>query len=129
MKNSIKLTALTLLLGAGLFAANTVKADGPAAPSAKNEITFSSLPTLKGVEIKVESIEPAKAVVIVYDQEKNVIFKDAMPAYKTMEKGYILNQLENGDYTIEVISNKQSVKEDIHVYDENGSKMFIVTQS
>jgi hypothetical protein len=129
MKNSIKLTALTLLLGAGLFAANTVKADGPTAPSAKNEITFSSLPTLKGVEIKVESIEPAKAVVIVYDQEKNVIFKDAMPAYKTMEKGYILNQLENGDYTIEVISNKQSVKEDIHVYDENGSKMFIVTQS
>lgn len=129
MKNSIKLTGLFLVLSTGIFAATSVKAIGPGAPSAKQEITFSSLPTLKGVEIKVESSEPAKAVVIVYDADHTVIFKDAMPAYKTMEKGYILNQLENGDYTIEVISNKQSVKEDIHVYDENGSKMFIVKQS
>ncbi len=128
MKNSIKLTALTLVLSACLFAANTVKADGPAAPSAKNEITFSSLPSHNGVDIKVERSEPGKAIVMIYDQNDNVIFKDALPGYKVMEKGYILNQLQNGDYTIEVISNKTVAKKEIHVYEEDRTRVFLVRE-
>jgi len=65
---------------------------------------------------------------MIYDQDQNVIFKDVLPKDKTMEKGYILNQLDNGDYTIEVTSNKQVVKKDIHVYNEYKTKTFIVNQ-
>jgi len=43
-------------------------------------------------------------------------------------KGYILTTLENGDYTMEVTSNKQIVKKNIHVYDEGKTKTFIVQE-
>jgi hypothetical protein len=125
MKKSIKLTALFVLASAGLFAATPSKGGGPAAA----EISFSSLPSNKGVDIRVESAAPSKAIVTIYDANKNVIFKDAMPAYKSMEKGYILNELENGDYTIEVRENKQVVTKEVHIYNEDLTKVFLVKQS
>jgi len=124
MKNSIKLTALFLLASASLFAATPSKGTAPS----DDQVTFSSLPSQKGVEIKVESTVPSKAIVMVYDANDNVIFKDALPAGKSMEKGYILNQLENGDYTIEVKENKSDVKKEIHVYTEYERKAFLVKE-
>jgi hypothetical protein len=123
MKNSIKLTALFLLASASLFAATPSKGTTPS-----DEITFSSLPSSKGVDIKVESSAPSKAIVMVYDSNDNVIFKDALPAGASMEKGYILNQLENGDYTIEVKENKSDVKKEIHIYTEYETKAFLVKE-
>jgi hypothetical protein len=128
MKNSIKFTALTLLLSTGIFAAASAKTIGTVVPSTKDVISFSSLPSHKGIEVKVEGRDIAKAIVIIYDQDQNVIYKDVLPAYKSMEKGYILSQLANGDYSIEVTANKQVVKKDIHVYDEYNTKAFIVKQ-
>jgi hypothetical protein len=108
MKKSIKLTALFLLASAGLFAA--------------------TLPSDQGLDIKVASDAPSKAIVTVYDANDNVIFKDALPAYKSMEKGYILNQLPIGDYTIEVRENKSVVKKEVHIYNEEQTKIFLVKQ-
>ncbi|MDR3695343.1 hypothetical protein [Mucilaginibacter sp.] len=124
MKNSIKLTALLVLASVSVFAAKPAKAIVPA----NGGISFSALPSHKGIDIKVQSAPAAKAIVIVSDQDGNVIFKDAMPAYKKMEKGYILNQLDNGDYTIEVIAGHQTVTKDVHVYDEDGAKEFIISE-
>jgi hypothetical protein len=128
MKNSIKLAALFLLVSTGLFAATAAKAKGSVVPASKTEITFSSLPSHKGIEVKVENTNAAKAIVMIYDQDQNVIYKDELPSHKKMEKGYILNQLANGDYTIEVIANKQVVKKEIHVYDEDRTRVFIVKE-
>jgi len=122
MKTTIKSAALFLLASASLFIATTAKAVTPL----KDEITFSSMPSHKGVEIKVQSAIGAKAIVIIYDQDKNVIFKNALPAYKVMERGYVLDQLDNGDYTIEVTANRQTVTKALHVYDEDGTKEFIM---
>jgi hypothetical protein len=127
MKNSIKLTALLVLASVSVFAANPSKIKASAAKS-KSIVTFASLPSNKGVEVKVQSNEPAKAAVIIYDTDKNVVFKDVMSSSKSMEKGYVFNQLENGDYIIEVTSNHQTVKKNIHVYDEYKTKAFIVTE-
>jgi len=127
MKNSIKLTALLVLASVSVFAAKPVKSTDPIGAS-KDVITFSSLPSHKGVDIKVQSSEPSKAIVMIYDANDNVIFKDALPAYKSMEKGYILNQLENGDYTIVVKENKSVVKKEVHVYDEDRTRVFLVKQ-
>jgi len=124
MKKTIKLAALVLLASATF--ATVASAKGT--PSADDQITFSSLPSQRGVEIKVNSTTPSKAIVMVYDANNNVIFKDAMPAYKAMQKGYILDQLENGDYTIVVSENKSVVKKEVHVYDENNARTFIVKQ-
>jgi hypothetical protein len=125
MKNSFKLTALLVVLSTGLFAATPVKT---VAPAKKDLITFSSLPSHAGVDIKVEKSEPGKSIVIIYDKDDNVLLKDVIPAYKSMEKGYILNKLDDGDYKIEVTSNKQVVTKDIHVYNEDKTKVFIVKQ-
>jgi hypothetical protein len=65
-------------------------------------------------------------MVIISDKDGNVLRKDVLSNKKSMEKGYILTNLDNGDYTIEVISNGKSVKEDVHVYDEDQTKTFIV---
>jgi uncharacterized protein (DUF2249 family) len=124
MKNAIKLTALLLVLSTGLFAAAPAKP----VPANNDVITFASMPAHRGVEIKVEKNQPGKAVVIISDHDGNVLLKDVMPNYKSMEKGYVLNKLDNGDYTIEVTSNKQVVKKDIHIYDEDRTRVFIVKQ-
>lgn len=120
MKNSIKLTALFLLAGVSVFAAVPAKA---VVPTKADVVTFSSLPSQNGVGVKVEKNE--KAIVIITDKDGNVLRKDEL-SKKSMKKDYILTSLENGDYTIEVISNGKSVKEDIHVYDEGDTKMFFV---
>jgi len=125
MKNSIKLTALLLVLSTGLFAATPPKA---IVPVKKDVITFSPLNAHRGVEIKVETEQPGKAIVIISDKDGNVLLKDVMPAYKSMGKGYLLNKLDNGDYTIEVTANKQVVKKEVHVYDEDRIRVFIINQ-
>ncbi len=124
MKNTIKLTALLLLAGAGVFAATPSKANVPP----KATINVSSLHSLKGVDIKVESAAPATAVVTVYDNDGNPIFKDVMPKGTTAEKHYILTQLDPGDYTFEVAEGKQVVSKQIHVYEEYRTRAFIVKQ-
>ncbi|MDF2431928.1 MAG: hypothetical protein JWP44_1559 [Mucilaginibacter sp.] len=127
MKTSIKLTALFLLASVSVFAASPVKvvADGGAS---KEMVTFSSLPSNKGLNIKVSNPEASKAVVIVYNQDGQAIFKDVMSKFKTMEKGYILTQLEVGDYTLEVTANHQTVKKALRVYDDEGKKDFFIQQ-
>ena len=124
MKKTIKLAALFLLASATFVTVASAKGT----TSADDEISFSSLPSQRGVEIKVNSTTPSKAIVMVYDADNNLIFKDALPAYKAMQKGYILDQLDNGDYTIVVSENKSEVKKQVHVYDENNTKQFIVKQ-
>jgi hypothetical protein len=125
MKNSIKLTALFLLASVSVFAVTPSKA---AVVPANDVITFSTLASQKGVDIKLEKGAAQKAIVIITDKDGNVIRKDALSNSKGLEKAYILNQLEYGDYTIEVAANNQTIKKDIHVYDENGVKQFIVIQ-
>jgi hypothetical protein len=124
MKKTIKLAALFLLASATFATVASAKGTAPS----NDQITFSSLPSQRGVEIKVSSTAPSKAIVMVYDANNNIIFKDAMPAYKAVQKGYILDQLENGDYTIVVSENKSVVKKEVHVYDEYNTKTFIVKQ-
>jgi hypothetical protein len=122
MKNTIKLTALALLISTGLFAATSAKANGKS-PASAEVITVSS----KGVIVKVDN-SAAKAIVMIYDKDGNVIRKDILSGTKGTEKAYVLNQLDYGDYTMEVTSNKQVVKKAIHVYDEDQTKTFIVSE-
>ena len=124
MKNTIKLTALALLLSAGLFTATSAKANVIASPVSANVVTVSA----KGVIVKLDNSTAAKAIVMIYDNDGNVIRKDILSSNKGLEKAYILNQLDYGDYTLEVTSNKQVVKKAIHVYDEGKTKTFIVSE-
>jgi hypothetical protein len=121
MKKSITLAALLLVLGTSVFAA---------VPTAKihkssDEVSFVPLSTEKGFAVKISKQEPGKSLVMIYDQDKNVIFKDVLTKGTEAEKGYILTSLDNGDYTVEVTSNKQAVKKHVHVYEEDQKKSYI----
>lgn len=122
MKTSIKFTALLLLAGASVFAAVPAKA---AIPPKLDAVTFSSLPALNGLAIKAEKTT-GKATIIISDQDGNVLRKDALSNKKGMEKDYILTKLDEGDYTIEVVSKGKSVKQDIHVYTDGKEKYFFI---
>lgn len=123
MKKSIKLSALLVLLTAALFTVNPVKA---APAKTTDEVEFTSLPASNGIDIKVSKSEAGKTIIIIYDQDKNVLRKDVLSGAQTAEKGYILTSLDNGDYTIEVTSGKKVVTEEVHIYDEDATKMFII---
>jgi hypothetical protein len=119
MKNSITLTALFLLATTGLFAAVPAKINKADVPP----VSFSTLASNKGIAVKSVS---AKSIVTIYDEDKNVLRKDVLAGNSS--KCYVLNSLENGDYIIEVIANKQTIKKNIHVYDEGKTKTFIIQE-
>ncbi|HWZ15893.1 MAG TPA: hypothetical protein VNW95_11715 [Mucilaginibacter sp.] len=125
MKTSIKFTALLLLAGASVFAAIPAKA---AIPPKVDAITFASLSSLQGLAVKAEKNLVGKATIIISDQDGNVLRKDELSNKAGMEKDYILTKLDEGDYTIEVASKGNSVKQDIHVYTDGKEKMFFIKQ-
>ncbi|MDR6945196.1 hypothetical protein [Mucilaginibacter pocheonensis] len=123
MKNSIKLSALFLLLSFGAFAAKPVKAKEDPAKS-KDVITLSAMKENRGVYVNVLKAGSRKPYVLVYDRDSNMLLKDVLPNKPEVTKGYVLTNLDNGNYTIMVISNNEVVRKQVHVYEEYNQKTF-----
>jgi hypothetical protein len=125
MKNSIKLSALFLLLSAGIFATTSANAKEHT-DSVKSEanVTMSAMAKGRGIYVNVLNTDDRKSYVMVFDQEDNILLKDFLPNKAAVTKGYVLNELDNGNYTIAVISNNEVVKKRVHVYLENNQKTF-----
>jgi hypothetical protein len=115
MKHSIKLVALFILVNTGLFAAAPAKPVG-ANPPANNAITFHALPSEAGIDVQVEKRAPGKVVVIIFDEYSNVYLKEVLPVDQYLKRDYILTSLDDGNYTIEVTSNKKIMKKDFRVH-------------
>jgi hypothetical protein len=122
MKNKFKLSALLLLAATGVFAATPAKSTNPYAPSIKSMVNFSTLPSKRGVEIKVNNDAPGKAIVRIYNWNNDIVWIDALSPKKGMDKGFILSMLDNGNYTVEVYLNKQMVRKTAHVYYKGDTK-------
>lgn len=123
MKNSIKLSALFFLLSAGIFATTEASAKNHT-PKTNDVITVSAMKKNLGVAVNVIKADEGKSVVRIYDKENHILLKDFLPNKAEASKGYILTNLENGDYTFEVTSNKEVVTKTVHVYDEDQKKTF-----
>ncbi|MGZ3767613.1 MAG: hypothetical protein ACXVB0_10025 [Mucilaginibacter sp.] len=127
MKKSIALAALLLALGTSVFAAAPAKVKGHKGHS-NGQITFVPLKSDKGFGVKIDKEESGKSIVIVYDNEKNVVFKDLLSKGTSAEKGYVVTGLEDGDYTVEVFTGSQDVKKQLHVYDDGQAKSYVFIQ-
>ncbi|SEP45492.1 hypothetical protein [Mucilaginibacter sp. OK283] len=123
MKNSIKLSALFLLLSAGIFTSAAANAKGHT-EKAKDVITVSSLKHDRGVAVMISKNEASKSYVTIFDQANNILMEDFLPSKVEVEKGYVLTNLDNGDYKFEIKSNDQMVTKTVHVYDEDNKKRF-----
>jgi hypothetical protein len=124
MKKSIALAALLAVLGTSVFAATSVK-NGD---NNTDEIAFVQLKKNDAFGVRIDKETAGKAVVIVYDDASNVIFKDVLSKGKNSEKSYLISSLETGDYTVEVVSKGQTVKKHMHVYEDGNAKSYFFYQ-
>ena len=86
-------------------------------------VTFTQLPTKTGIEIKLNNPEAGKATVIIYDWNNDVVWKEPLSSKKGLDKGFVLSKLDNGNYTVEVMLDKQLVaKKTAHVYYRGDTK-------
>ncbi|TSD67903.1 hypothetical protein FFF34_011095 [Inquilinus sp. KBS0705] len=124
MKNSIKLSALLLLLSTGLFAATPAKA--ATADDGIPTITVQALRNAVGFGVSI--LTDAKATVIITDNENHVLLLDKLPKKSVVQKAYNLSELDNGDYAVTIKSNDQTVTKQLRVYDEYGQKAYVFLQ-
>jgi hypothetical protein len=123
MKKFIKLTGLMLLACAGVFASGPAKPGSHKVTTPKAMVSFSTLPSKRGLEIMVDKNVTGKAIVTIYNYENDVVWRDALSKKRGTEKAFILNELDNGNYTVEVSLNKQNVRKIAHVYYKGDSKL------
>jgi hypothetical protein len=102
MKHAIKLLAAGLLLSTGLFAAVPLKSPAPKSSPIMRMVTFTQMPTKRGVEIKLNNPAAGKAIVMIYDWNNDVVWKDVLSPKKGLDRAFNLSQLDNGNYTVEV---------------------------
>lgn len=124
MKKSITVLALLLAIGTSVFAAAPAKTDG----TNPQKIAFVPLSSDRGFSVQINKQEAGKSFVMIYDKDGTTLFKDFMSKGTSIEKGYNISGLDNGDYTVEVVSNNQSVKKHLHVYDEDDKKTYMFIQ-
>jgi len=122
MKKTIALAALILGIGTSVFAAVPAKSK---APKAGVPISFTTLKDDSGFGVKVGA---EKSVVIVYDNNGEVIFKDLLSKGLPTEKGYNISDLDYGTYTVEVKTETGDVKKEMHVYDDGANKSYFFMQ-
>ena len=117
---------LALLLSSGLVAAAPKTID-KTATGKQDKIVFYTLPSQRGIDLRVKKAEPGTTVVTIYDDEGHVIQKDVMN--KTdIRRGYNFSQLDEGDYSIVIWSKNQVFKRKIHIYQEGPVRSFLVEQ-
>ena len=126
MKKFITLTSLSLLLGMGVCSTVSAKPinfhmRSHHETSSHEQVSFIPLHQKEGFAIMVDKLDPGKSMVIIYDRDKNVVFKDCLTKGTRNEKKYILSNLNNGDYTVEVYSKMHDIQTSFYVYD-NGKK-------
>lgn len=126
MKKTLKLTALALLLSAGAFAAAPKTAHNMMNGKQDN-IVFYTLPSQRGIDLRIKKTEPGTTVVTIYDNEGHLLQWDKMNK-TNIRRGYNFSQLDEGDYTIVISSKNQVFKRKIHIYQEGPVRSFIVEQ-
>ncbi|MDB5153843.1 MAG: hypothetical protein JWR54_2594 [Mucilaginibacter sp.] len=125
MKKSITLAALLLVIGTSVFAAAPAKSSGH---NSQDEISFVPLKSDNGFGVKIDKEVAGKSIVLVYDNAGNVLFKDLLSKGASGTKGYLIDNLDYGDYTIEVYSKSQTVKKQMHIYDDGQAKSYFFMQ-
>jgi hypothetical protein len=128
MKKFITLASLSLFLGMGISTAVSAKPihfhmRSHQRTMSTAQVSFIPLQQKLGFAVMVDKFEPGKSMVIVYDRDKNVVFKDCLTKGTRNEKKYILSNLDNGDYTVEVYSKNHDIQTSFYVYDSGKKKV------
>ena len=127
MKSSIRLSALSLLMSLGAFAA-TAKPRHHKMDMYMNKQQVSIIPLRQepGFAVMVDKQMPCRSMVIISDPDENMVFKDVLTDGTKAEKKYNLSQLDAGNYTLEVFSKGHDIKTNFYVYNKSKGKVIFV---
>jgi len=121
MKKTFIIATLVLAATTSVFAAPGKSK----ASKANNTVSFIEPSKENTFAVKVAA---EKAVVIIYDQDGNAIYKDLVTKGLPTEKSYNVSNLELGDYTVEIKSEKSDIKKQMHIYDNGEGKSYLFIQ-
>ena len=126
MKKFLTMAAVSLVLG---FSASSTASAKPLfhhhmMKMKTNEVvSLIPLKMEKGFAVMVDKGLPDKSLVIIYDNDKNVVFKDVLTKGFKAEKKYILSQLPDGDYSVEIYSKNHDIQTQFFVYHAGMNKI------
>lgn len=128
MKTSIKniaLVAALALLSTGSFAAGKVKKDTTTA-DVQAWASLNYYENSCGVDVTIEKATTSNSTLTIYDGEGNVLLTDNLgTTAQTIKKSYLLTDVANGDYTIEVTNNDKLIEKTIELTgDENAGQVY-----
>jgi hypothetical protein len=72
----------------------------------------------------VDKAMPGKSVVIINDDSGNTVFKDCLTKGTLAEKKYLLRELNNGKYTVEIYAKGHDIKTNFYIYN-NGDRRVV----
>lgn len=110
---------MALLLSAGAFAATPKPHHHKNMNTVMDKQVVSIIPLKndRGFAARVDKMDDGNSIVIVYNSEGDAIFKDRLTKTKLGEKKYLLRDLDNGKYTVEVYNrNGRDVKTNFYIY-------------
>jgi hypothetical protein len=119
MKTSIKLTAAAFFLSAGALAATPKPHHQKNMNTMMDKQVVSIIPLKndQGFAARVDKMDEGKSIVMVYNSEGDVIFKDKLTDTRIGEKKYLLRDLNDGKYTLEVYTKGgRDIKTNFYIY-------------
>jgi hypothetical protein len=128
MKTAIHLTAMALLFSAGALAATPkVKHHKTEINTSKQLVSIIPLKHDRGFAARVDKTEPGKSMIFITDINGDMVFKDCLTKDKTGEKKYLLRELADGKYTLDVYTKGSGdVKTNFYIYYNTGTKRRVV---
>jgi len=128
MKTSFKLTAIALLFSAGAFAATPKpKHHSTNKNMDKQMVSIIPLKHDRGFAARVDKTEPGKSIVMISDINGDVVFKDCLTKNTIGEKKYLLHELADGKYTLEVYTKgRGDIKTNFYIYYNSQTKHRVV---
>lgn len=124
MKNSIRLTAMFLLLGTGAFANVPGRKIIPATFS--TEVAIKGLGSGIGVNISVAENLTTRPFVTIVDDRNNIIYNGLLSSEEGTNKSFNLSDLESGYYAVSVVWNNHEVKKVVHIYQDETQKKYVI---
>lgn len=83
----------------------------------KQVVSIIPLKDDRGFAARVDKMDDGKSVVIVYNSEGDAIFKDRLTKTKIGEKKYLLRNLDDGKYMLEVYTKGgRDIKTNFFIY-------------
>jgi hypothetical protein len=122
MKTFAKLSAVLLLSAASIFSASA-KPRRHMNDMNHNQVSIIPLKNNRGFAIHVDKAMPGKSMVIINDDAGNTIFKDCLTRETLAEKKYLLRELSNGKYTVEIYAKGHDIKTNFYIYNNGGRRV------